>query len=50
MLKDENDELMEKIKSLLEEQNQADDFRESVEDLKSRKKNSLGNGAYNGTL
>lgn len=41
MLKDENDELMEKIKSLLEEQNQTDDFRESVEDLKKQEKNKL---------
>ncbi|MGM0579997.1 MAG: DUF4175 family protein [Bacteroidota bacterium] len=41
MMEDENEELMEKIKSLLEEQNQSDDFRESVEDLKKKEKNKL---------
>jgi hypothetical protein len=41
MLENENDELMEKIKSLLEEQNQSDEFRESVEDLKKQEKNKL---------
>jgi hypothetical protein len=41
MLQDENDQLMEKIKSLLEEQNQSDEFRESVEDLKKKEKNKL---------
>ncbi|WP_375579705.1 DUF4175 family protein [Marivirga tractuosa] len=41
MLQDENEELMEKIKSLLEEQNESDEFRESVEDLKKQEKNKL---------
>lgn len=41
MLQDENDELLEKIKSLLQEQNQSDEFRESVEDLKKNEKNKL---------
>ncbi|HET8858458.1 DUF4175 family protein [Marivirga sp.] len=41
MLQDDNEELMEKIKSLLEEENQSDEFRESVEDLKKQEKNKL---------
>ncbi|WMN07815.1 DUF4175 family protein [Marivirga arenosa] len=41
MLQNENEELMEKIKSLLEEQNQSDEFRESVEDLKRKEQNKL---------
>jgi len=41
MLQDENEELMEKIKSLLEEQKQSDEFRESIEHLKKQEKNKL---------
>ncbi len=41
MLRDENDELLEKLKELMQQNNSSDEFRESIEDLKKREKNRL---------
>ncbi|WP_188464255.1 DUF4175 family protein [Marivirga lumbricoides] len=41
MLKDKNDELMEKIREMLQNESQSDEFRESVEELNKKENNRL---------